>query len=443
MEPKTEIRLSQVDGELCTHIIMAFARINANCQLIVANETTDYAYLDEVPHFKRRYPHVRVMISVCNDQEFSGIQRLASTLNSNDNRLKFARSAVEFLQRYHLDGIDLDWQFPNFSSGLLNLWSGREQERTGLTKIVKSLRSAIVENFYDRQLAEQNEFSSRASSSLSSATGRLAASGRMQAQFEPHVEPYLLTVAIGGQEAILRASYELTQLANLCDWLNVMSYDYFLFKAYSPFTGPNSPLYPIVDPYVPILSKLSLSWTVSRLLDEGLDGDKLVVGVPCYARAYALLFRNTQPAPFTLSAGTKGGQIDDCLNYREIVELLRREDTIVGFDERARVPYLLTDNGYTWISYENCQSVREKVHYILERGLGGYMTWNLNSDDFVGCSAKAKAPIKDQESGTVEGQNGLPPPPAPSATGRTAEPEPTFPLHRAMLDEVNRYFARP
>lgn len=407
MDPKTDIRLGQVDGNLCTHIILAFVRINANSELVVANES-DYSYLEEVAEFKRRFPHVRVMVSAFNDQEFNGFARLASPLNNSDNRLKFARSAVEFLQRYQLDGLDLDWEFPNFPTNIL---TSREHERSGLTKILKSLRSAIVENFFDRQLAEQHQITSRNSSHTTTTSNN-----------ESHVEPHLLTVAVGGQEAILRSSYELKQLTNLCDWLNVMSYDYFLYKPYSPFTGPNSPLFPLVDPYVPILSKLSLSWTLNRLLQEQLDRSKLVMGIPCYARAYRLLFRNTRAAAFTLSAGIKSGQMGEHLNYREVLELLTREDTIVEFDKRARVPYLLTDGGYLWISYENQQSVQEKVHHILEAGLGGYMTWNLNSDDFIGSNERK---IADDPKGRVVDE---------SASEK-------FPLHRAMFDEVIKFLA--
>lgn len=398
MDPKTEIRLDQVDGCLCTHIILAFARIDSHGDLVVKCEA-DYAYLERVREFKRKHSGVKVMISVFNEEEFNGFPKIAT---DNECRQRFAKSVIEFLQRYHLDGIDLNWQFPNFPT---NLIGAREHERTGLTKIIKTLRSAIVENFYARQLAEQQEIVSRPYATT-------------PGSFNSAVEPHILTVAIAGQESVLRASYELKQLSNLCDWLNVMSYDYFLFKAYAPFTGPNSPLHPIVENYVPILSKLSLSWTVGRLLEEGLPSDKIVMGIPTFARAYKLIFKNTLPAPFALSVGPRAGQSDGYLSYREVIEILARDDTRVEFDERARVPYLLTDNGYTWISYENIRSVREKVNYILSRNLGGYMTWNLNYDDFVGVALGSS----QQTNGRI----------ASSSTTSSA----TFPLHRAMLDEV-------
>uniref|UniRef100_A0A6G1SC14 Chitotriosidase-1 n=2 Tax=Aceria tosichella TaxID=561515 RepID=A0A6G1SC14_9ACAR len=439
MEPKTEITLSQVDGSLCTHLILAFARINPDAKLVVWHQS-DYDYLGQVPEFKRKYPSVKVMLSVFNDCEFNGFPMLAHA--NNELRYKFAKSVVELLETFQLDGIDLHWEFPNFPSSLFG--SRGECERAGLTKILKALRSAIVENFFCRQQCEQQQELSR----QSSRSGGGCASGYSSSVTNQahQVEPHLLTVAIGCQEAILRASYELKQLANLCDWLNVMSYDYFLFKPYLPFTGPSAPLNPIVEHY-PILNKLSLSWTVQRLLDEGLDKEKLVLGIPCYARAYRLVFRQTTPpVPFTLALGAKGGRhMEDRLNYREVLELLGKPDSIVEFDERARVPYLLADSGYTWVSYENEQSAREKVRYILDRELGGYMTWNLNSDDFTGGVRKDSVDLLDtppqetnQANSNSSQNNGYSAKRASQQNEQRSTTTSTevFPLHRAMLDEA-------
>lgn len=419
MDPKTGIKLSDVDGSLLTHIILAFARIDSEGNLTFDQEEDEKNYFSDIKGFKRKYPHIKLMISVFNEQTHNGFPRAA---RSEIIRRKFARSAVEFLQRHDLDGIDLDWEFPNFPQTIIV----REYERQGFSKILTSLRSAIVENYYDRQHAQQQQ---QPNNSYHISTNP------SQGQIK-QVEAYLLTVAIAGQDAVISSSYELKEVANLTDWLNVMSYDYYQFKAYSPFTGPNSPLYPIVDHYVPIMSKLAHSWTYNRLInEEGIPREKIVLGIPTYARAYRLMFRNTRPAPFTLSLGSKGGRIPDYLDYREVSDILKKPDTIVEFDTHARVPYLLTDNGYTWISYENEQSIREKVKFALDNNLGGYMTWNLNSDDFTGThhisgNADDANKIETDQPNGHSNQNQLA---APAGA--------TYPLHRAMFDEVFKYFS--
>jgi len=488
MEPEgkaNRLTLDQLDGSLCTHLILASVRINCHGELKVARES-DYKYLNSVRLIKMKYPHLKVMISIANDEDMNGFSRLTlaqqqhnyyhhyhessnstgsekevnqreqmTNLAPNELRLKFAKAAMEFMQHFHLDGLDLNWQFPNFPSlTILNL---REHERLGFTKILTSLRSAIVENFYARQLAAQQlglaqhhqlgmqRVASYSSTNLNRTEQQQESLGVASRQCSPlatDVEPYLLSITIGGQESILRSSNELKQLINLCDWFNVMSYDYFLFKTYAPFTGPIAPLQPIVEPFVPIFNKLSFSWTVSRLVNEEmLPKDKIVMGIPTYARAYRLVFRQNQPSPFSLALGLlKSNQLEtspnrtnrqdkeeeqDFLDYGKVLRLIERADSVVEYDERAKVPYLLTDAGCTWVSFEDERSVRAKVEYILRNELAGYMTWNLNSDSYP-TPTTVQAQDQDKERSSTDKKT-------------NSKTEVWFPLHRAMLEAFREF----
>lgn len=424
------IRLCQVDGNLCTHVVLAFARLDSRGGFVLEHRE-DLAYLQEVREFKRLYPHCKVLISVFHDsaaaadhhnepnQHDSGFSMATST---PENRLHFAKCAMDFLKHYHLDGLDLDWELANYTTPFTG---GREQERNGLIKLIKTLRSAIVENFYARQVTEQqqqNNHNLAARQQIYSSNNNCSTT----------VEPYILTVAVTAQEATLKANCELKQVANLCDWLHIMSFDYFTFKPYAPFTGPNSPLHSIVDPYVPILCKFSLAWTLNKLVEDEIPNEKIVMGIPTYARAYKLMFKNSQPAPFTLAVGSRGSRFECCIDYREVCEVLKRPDTIVGFDLKARVPYLLTDDGYTWITYENTQSVCEKVRFIIENNLAGYMTWTLNSDNFHCIQSLNGITTSNQQQ---QQQNEAVDSNAFKHSSEIVQ-QVTFPLHRAMYEEA-------
>lgn len=483
---KEILRLIQVDGSLCSDLILSHAQVDAHSGHLKLTSEHQLIHLKDVIEFKRQFPEVKVLISVRNSavesqQQGNGFQSssnnyynsgqqqrqwqyesqasnasvklsnnqanggagqqppvsgttsaapaatqqsaLQRASTSTEFRQMFARNAIEFLQTYHLDGLDIDWQFPNFPS---NLIVNREYERVGLTKICQQLRSAIVENFYARQTAQQQH-----------QVGSTFRHDRLVSRVKKEVEAYLLTVAIAGQESVLRSSYELRQLANLCDWLNVMSFDYFLFKAYAPFTGPNAPLEPIVEPYVPILGKLSVSWTLNKLIrEEQIPAEKLVFGIATYARAYRLIFKNSQPVAFSLAVGTKSSQVtqENTLSYREVLSLLSKSDSVVEFDERARVPYLLADQGYTWVTYENARSVREKVNYILSNQLAGYLSWNLNNDDYLG------SPIETTSGSDRNQANGYAPYINDTSNSSLKNPK-SFPLHRAMCEAASEFIS--
>jgi chitinase len=51
------------------------------------------------------------------------------------------------------------------------------------------------------------------------------------------------------------------------------------------------------------------------------------------------------------------------------------------WESSARVPWLYDATSRTWISYDDPQSVREKVRYVREHGLGGVVIWELGADD--------------------------------------------------------------
>lgn len=444
---------------MCSHLILTSAKIDSNGNISISTATTNKTNSNselktEIINFKNKFPQVKVMISVSNDLDSQAFNRASI---DPDKRQKFARSAIEFLQSYHLDGIDLDWEFPNSSTNFV-VNSRKEYEKLGLIKICNSLREAIVGNYYNRQVAKQHQLTNKSQYNHTHLTTNQ----------DSQVESYLLTLLIGSQEAVLKSSYDFKQLINFVDWFNVKSYDYYLFKPYTPFTGPSSPLYSIVDSYVPILNKLSFTWTLNRLLvEDEIPKEKIIMGIPTFGRAYRLMFRNSHPAPFTLAVGsrlsaraltfnhissinhsldstTTGNNNNNLLeaeknrdsmsttittnedfliDYKEICNILKRPDTVVEFDLKARVPYLLTDDGYTWLSYENIQSVREKVRTIINYSLAGFMTWNLNTDNITSIDSDND----NQSVGSLSAQNQSPP------ERQTAD---NFPLHRAMLEEL-------
>ena len=45
-------------------------------------------------------------------------------------------------------------------------------------------------------------------------------------------------------------------------------------------------------------------------------------------------------------------------------------------------PYAYSKDKTTWIGYDTIGSAADKANYIIDRGLGGAMIWDLTQDDF-------------------------------------------------------------
>lgn len=59
---------------------------------------------------KRMNPNLKVLVSVTGGPVEDSV--FSKMVASAARRQKFIRSAVKFLDAYHFDGIDLDWEFP-------------------------------------------------------------------------------------------------------------------------------------------------------------------------------------------------------------------------------------------------------------------------------------------------------------------------------------------
>nr|XP_015836414.1 PREDICTED: chitinase-3-like protein 2 [Tribolium castaneum] len=100
-----------LDPFLCTHINVAFARVGPNGVQLTRDELR---VLQTVVGLKQVNGDLKVLVSVGgagNDGGYSGM-----VLN-HASRKVFIRSVIDLVRNYSVDGVDLDWEFPNESPG--------------------------------------------------------------------------------------------------------------------------------------------------------------------------------------------------------------------------------------------------------------------------------------------------------------------------------------
>jgi chitinase len=50
------------------------------------------------------------------------------------------------------------------------------------------------------------------------------------------------------------------------------------------------------------------------------------------------------------------------------------------WDDRAKVPYLVSQEWKTFISYDDEESVGHKAQYVLDKNAGGVIVWEITGD---------------------------------------------------------------
>jgi len=251
---------------------------------------------------------------------------------TRDTREKFIRSVVRFIEKYKLDGIDIDWEYPGLP-GAGNTF--RPADKQNFTSLLAGLRVALDQ--------------------LGVKTGRY----------------YLITAAAGAFRQYL-ANTDMAEDAKYLDFINLMAYDMCVPGADS-LAGHNAPLF--TNPRDP--SRNSDDAAVEAFEAAGVPPSKIVLGVPFYGHAWHVdstsfngLYEPGGPATTRINA-----------SYHSLLTgYINRNGYVRFWDSTSCAPYLFNRDSSTFISYDDAESLRDKCDYIMARELRGVMFWSFNSD---------------------------------------------------------------
>ncbi len=251
---------------------------------------------------------VRILASL---QQWGG-QRFDERCRTKEDRQTVARQVREVVDRYDLDGIDVDWEYPGY-----NLRTGQE-----------------VEDFEDHFYIDF-----------------------MQA-LRDVLRDKLLTIAHGGEPRYYKHT-DFAKLHPILDYINLMGYDYNW-----PTLGSShqSNLYPgtcgkaAAEAIEKGLKQLSDDGAIRYYMSQGVPAEKINIGVPYYG--------------YVAQQGPEG-----FLTYDKILDLLENDPRYqLRYDEAAHQSYVEKDGAFE-IAFDDERTLVEKCNYIKANHLGGLMDW--------------------------------------------------------------------
>jgi chitinase len=315
----------EIDAKKLTRVNYAFANIADG--RIVEGLPTDAANLAVLTALKKDNPQLTVLVSVGGWLWSGGFSDAALTPAS---RVIFIDSVEAFVTRYHLDGLDVDWEFPG-ERGAGHVF--RPEDKQNYTLLLKELRSR-----FDKMAGKLHR-------------------------------PLYLTTAVGATTDFLEHT-EMGAVAKYVDTVNLMAYDYYE-PGDQEITGNHAPLFS--DPADP--RGISADRSVREYEKAGVPAEKIVLGVPFYGHVWGQvqatnhgLFQPGQPIPNAYA------------NYAVIASTMLGQGYTRYWDAPASAPYLYNAEKQIFVSYEDPESLALKCKYVNEQHLKGVMFWDYAGD---------------------------------------------------------------
>ncbi|MCG8310192.1 MAG: glycoside hydrolase family 18 protein [Cytophagales bacterium] len=325
---------SKILAKKLTHINYAFANV-IDGRVMFDTADIDHTSLKDddlkaLQKLKAVNPDLKILVSV-GGWVWSG--NFSDAALTAESRSRFAKSAADFVDKYGLDGIDIDWEYPN-QVGAGNIH--RVEDIENFTLLMKATREALSE------LEKQTQ--------------------------KGH---YLLTIATGADSAYV-SNTKLGEVAEYLDFLNIMTYDFY--NGLHKTTGHHANLYPSVNNPFRISDVLN---SVKLHEDAGVPLEKITIGIPFYGRRWEGVSPGENSGLYQPAESV--GQI---MFYRLIAEQCLNNDSYSRlWDESAKAPYLWNADSGIFISYEDAESIGYKIDYLKEKGLSGVMFWEYSDDD--------------------------------------------------------------
>lgn len=250
----------------------------------------------------------------------------------------FTDEAVKFMLDYKFDGIDIDWEYPD-----------NEDRKTKFIALMKQLRE------------------------------KLTAAGKENDTY------YQLSIAVTASHE--KMEFIAPEVVNeYVDNFNVMTYDFR--GGFDTQTGHHSGLYATE-------TDKDKKFNVSSAMKEysetySIPKNKLMVGMSYYSRGFANVETGELGAPS--SGAPVGGTWDDpalpagLMPWFQLKELEVKanedpNDSLVAkWDDQAKAPYIYNADTKEFYTYDNIQSIQEKVNWTIDNQYGGAIIWELGYD---------------------------------------------------------------
>ena len=322
------VKVEEIDADKLTHINYAFVNVKDSLAFLT-NLKTDSTNFRLLNGLKKINPDLKIVISIGG---WSWSENFSDAVLTPTSRKLFAKSSVDIVRLYNLDGVDIDWEYPAMRGEEGNVY--RPEDKQNFTLMFKEIRSEL-----DKLEAER---------------------GRK----------YLLTAAVGGSKSFVNNT-EMAEVAKILDYILIMTYDYG-----GKTVAHHTNLYPSKG----MENSSSAHKSVMDFMEGGVPAHKIGLGAAFYgkSREAESAEKNGLNQPQVSGSKATAGQGGGYTKMKN--EFINKNGYTRYWDRHANAPYLFNPETKVFITYDDERSIRMKAKYIRKYKLAGIFFWEYFSD---------------------------------------------------------------
>ena len=319
-------------------------------------------HFNVLQQMKKEYPNVDLLISIGG---WTGTRGFYKMIDTDAGINTFADSCVDFIRQYGFDGVDIDFEYPSSVAT-----SGNPAD-----KDLSEPRRAVLNERYNVLMKTLRE--------------------KLDAASKKDNEDYLLTAAVTASSWVLGGVTD-NKYASYLDFLSIMSYDFH--GGWNEYVENLANIYPDKadnETTNMAMPTLNMDWAYNFYRGV-LPAEKILMGIPYYTRGWenvqggngsGLHGKSKTPASGKYNLwgddDNKDGTPDPAgaNPLWHVLNLMEKDPNLkVNWDDVGKVPYVWQGDKKVFLSFENEQSIDERVKYIENKNLGGALIWVMNGD---------------------------------------------------------------
>jgi chitinase len=258
-------------------------------------------------------------------------------LLTKESRSKFIDSAVDMMKRHDFDGIDIDYEYPCCPQG--DCRTEYAHQADSFVSLLRELRDRIGKD-------------------------------------------KLITLATAAADKNILSGPNMKIVTDIVDYLNVMTYDYFVYGGPGGLTGHNQPKREIENGF-------NVNHTLWRYIKIGCDPAKLNIGVALYGRGFTL-----SPDDYRRAVAERKFRGIKCVGPTRATRWTQQVGVASYYELKTDFPdaksiyvpkegsWLLNESKNEILSYTDVLDVNALNGIRLRKRIGGVLLYALDQDDY-------------------------------------------------------------